>query len=391
MGISGVHRARETARLTGRREVYPAAEIPHLWAHGLPPSRKVRNGTGNFYAIGDTIYSYGQHFPIARRVVLPANGANARAGEVVYLLTTGKYSVTTAGHVSVVLASIPDRAGFAWRGDRGGESYPSASNIVAMPPRDSRGRDLWGALADRKSATPVVEWFRDRIDRTARRAVAPRIRAATRARLLERIGEIVGEWRDIHARFGLRVKIDSVSAPADLDALRERVAREDSRARAQQQRAERAAQKRAETEARERAERAELARSTVLPAWRDGGEGVQFIGGEENPRRVSVRDIPYPVLRIIRESGAPVVESSHGAQVTVEDVRRVLAMLPRLLERIGERDGTAEFGHYRGAEATVDALRIGCHTIPWCEVRDFVNHYGAEYGFTLPDLAGVAA
>lgn len=383
MAVSGMYSDRaRSARLTGTREVYAGCEIPHLWAHGLPKGRRVRNGTGNFYAIGDTIYSYGQHFPIARRV--------ERAGEVVYFITTRKYSTTTAGHVSAVLASIPDREGFAWRGDRGGESYPSASNIVAMPPTDSRGRDLWGALADRKSATPVVEWFRDRIDRTARRAVAPRIRAATRARLLERIGEIVGEWRDIHARFGLRVKIDSVSAPADLEALRERVAREDSRARAQQQRAERAAQKRAETEARERAERAELARSTVLPAWRDGGESFQFIGGEENPRRVSVRDIPYPVLRIIGEDGAPVVETSHGARVSVDDARRVLAMLPRLLERLGQRDDTAEVGHYRGALATAETLRIGCHAIPWCEVRAFVAHYGERYGFTLPALDGVA-
>ena len=47
-----------------------------------------------FYFSGDTIYSYGSHFPIARHVT------NKRGSAV--LLTTRGYSATTAGHKAVV-------------------------------------------------------------------------------------------------------------------------------------------------------------------------------------------------------------------------------------------------------------------------------------------------
>lgn len=396
MGISGVYSdSARSARLSPRREVYPSAEIPHLWAHGIPDGKRVRNGTGNFYAIGDTIYSYGPHFPIARRVTLRANGANDRRGEVVYLLTTGKYSVTTSGHVSAVLASIPDKGGFTWKGSyKDGDQSPSASNIVAMPPKDSRGRDLWRALTDRKSsALPVVEWFRDRIDRTARAAVAPRIRATTRARLFARIGEIVEEWRAVHSMFGLRVKIDSVSAPADMDALRDQVARESERVARANARAVASAKRAAARLESERAERERVALAEVLPAWRagrvDDSPSVKvrpMVAGQY----VTIRDIPYPVLRIVSEDGANVVETSHGARVSVDDARKVLGMVPRLLERIGETDDSAEVGHYRRVGATREALRIGCHSIPWSEVRAFVDHYGERFGFGLPHLTGVA-
>lgn len=392
MGISGVYSdSARSARLSPRREVYPSAEIPHLWAHGIPDGKRVRNGTGNFYAIGDTIYSYGPHFPIARRVILRANGANDRRGEVVYLLTTDKYSVTTSGHISAVLASIPDKSGFTWRGSyKDGDQAPSASNIVAMPPKDSRGRDLWRALTDRKrSALPVVEWFRERVNQTARRAVAPRIRATTRARLFARIGEIVDEWRAVHSMFGLRVKIDSVSAPADMDALRDQVARESERVARANARAVASAKRAAARERLRRAERERVALAEVLPAWRagrvDDSPSVKvrpMVAGQY----VTIRDIPYPVLRIVSEDGANVVETSHGARVSLEDARRVLAMLPRLFARIGERDDTLEVGHYRGVTATPDSVRVGCHNIPLSEVREFVAHYSESHGLTMPEI-----
>ena len=82
-----------------QRNVFPTNEIPHLWAHQVQNS--ARSAQGNFYFIGDTIYSYGSHFPIARRVT-------NSAGKAAVLMTTRTYSVTTAGHVHMVRMAIPD-------------------------------------------------------------------------------------------------------------------------------------------------------------------------------------------------------------------------------------------------------------------------------------------
>ena len=76
------------------RHVYPVDMVAHLWAHKAQDS--ARNG-GNFYFDGDTIYSYGSHFPIARHV-------ETRRGRAV-LFTTRDYSVTTSGHKWTVLGA----------------------------------------------------------------------------------------------------------------------------------------------------------------------------------------------------------------------------------------------------------------------------------------------
>lgn len=79
------------------RKVYPTSEIAHLWAHQSKP--EARNPHGNFYFEGDTIYSYGRHFPIARHI--EHNGKKA------ILFVDHGYSNTTAKHIGEVRGSIP--------------------------------------------------------------------------------------------------------------------------------------------------------------------------------------------------------------------------------------------------------------------------------------------
>jgi hypothetical protein len=81
-----------------KKHVFNTGEVPHLWAHHTQD--EARNRQGNLYFTGDTIYSYGSHFPIARRVT---NDAGQRA----VLFTTASYSVTTSGHCSAVRYAIP--------------------------------------------------------------------------------------------------------------------------------------------------------------------------------------------------------------------------------------------------------------------------------------------
>lgn len=81
------------------RHVYPNREIPHLWAHRT--QAEARNGNGTLYFNGDTIFSYGSHFPIACHV----SGVDQQAG---ILFTCRDYSSTTSQHKGLVHRSIPN-------------------------------------------------------------------------------------------------------------------------------------------------------------------------------------------------------------------------------------------------------------------------------------------
>lgn len=71
------------------------SDIAHLWAHQT--QSKARNSASNFYFNGDTIYSYGRHFPIAKHV----------SGKI--LFTERSYSNTTSKHIAVVRQAISNR------------------------------------------------------------------------------------------------------------------------------------------------------------------------------------------------------------------------------------------------------------------------------------------
>jgi hypothetical protein len=75
------------------KTVFGTNEVPHLWANQSVDY--ARNAQGNLYFRGDTIYSYGSHFPMARLI-----GGNR------VLVSTRGYSSTTAGHLSSVRSAV---------------------------------------------------------------------------------------------------------------------------------------------------------------------------------------------------------------------------------------------------------------------------------------------
>ena len=90
--------AAKAASHTGRvKHVYSTGEIPHLWAHKTQAT--AHNPQHNLYFEHGTIYSYGSHFPIAKHY---QNSTRA-----CILFTTGRNSVTTAGHIHSVRMAIP--------------------------------------------------------------------------------------------------------------------------------------------------------------------------------------------------------------------------------------------------------------------------------------------
>jgi hypothetical protein len=83
--------------MTRIKHLFSVCELPYVW---LRQSQDNGHAPGDrFYFTGDTIYSYGSHFPIARIRTAPN-------GEAVILMTTRTYSVTTARHISAIRTAI---------------------------------------------------------------------------------------------------------------------------------------------------------------------------------------------------------------------------------------------------------------------------------------------
>ncbi len=51
-----------------RKEVFTTDELPHIWMHSWRSQGNARNSAGNLYFQQASIYSYGNHFEIARHV-----------------------------------------------------------------------------------------------------------------------------------------------------------------------------------------------------------------------------------------------------------------------------------------------------------------------------------
>lgn len=80
------------------REVYDVDMVAHLWANQSQTTAR-NGGSNNFYFLGDSIYSYGSHFIIARHV-------KNKRGKKAVLFNTSSFSSTTRGHQNVVRGAI---------------------------------------------------------------------------------------------------------------------------------------------------------------------------------------------------------------------------------------------------------------------------------------------
>lgn len=79
------------------KTIYSSSEIANLWLRGDINSASTSGR--NFYFNGDSIYSYGPHFMIARK-------STNKNGDTAILLTTRGYSNTTAKHIANVTDAV---------------------------------------------------------------------------------------------------------------------------------------------------------------------------------------------------------------------------------------------------------------------------------------------
>jgi hypothetical protein len=298
-----------------KKHVFDTGQIPHLWVHRT--QGEARNRQGNLYFTGDTIYSYGSHFPIARHVT---NDAGDRA----VLLTTATYSVTTSSHCFAVRSAIP-----------------SGIQVFHVP-NVCPGRYSGSGLAADDHAGNLAD-YAERIEK--------HVVTSARAR-----SSYAKEWNHEHATclsdeafaycafFGLPVPNIPEVPELDSDALTAIRKRE----------AKRAAEK-AEQTKRERTE-ALVRQQELITKWRAG----QHSG--------CLYDVPA-MLRIIGDE----MQTSRGARFPITHAKRGLAFVRKVREsgQAYVRNGhTIHLGPYAIDRIEPDGtVKAGCHVVSWEEIE----------------------
>lgn len=300
-----------------RKRLKDHREVCHYWAHKVQPFGQC----GDIFFEGDVIYSYGRHFPMA-----------AHAAEGIVLLTTRKYSVSTAKHLSLV----------RW-------ATPLSYRVIEVPNASPRGGEHLENLKD----------FQRRIDKEI--SDLSRCRQGVDRRLRE-ISSLQ-EQANVYRQTFLDGKGTLPVLPADfqkiIEKAREREARKDFADAAKSAR---------QREAREERERLNaLNLDEKIIAWREG-------------KAVSLpRNMSSVLLRLKGDT----VETSKGARVPLGDAETVY----RLWRRCGETGGgylpaaNNEFplkvGVYTLNMIDTDGnIRIGCHTITPEEAERFAQERG---------------
>lgn len=308
------------------RRVVSPQEVAHLWAHAHQDT--ARNSGDTLYFVGDTIYSYGSHFPIARRL-----------GYRKYAFTTDSYSTTTSKHKSVVRGAIPRGA-----------------NVVYVSNPTMRCD-----VSDAQRVTNEVESLLDK-------ASNPRLRKATVDGL---VANAISKAEDFNTL------AEWVESPhrIDVEAIT-------SIPLAERRKLVIAAEAAAEAAAKERERLAGLALADQLAAWKRGDPDISTWQLRNAPVALRLAESrgTYRTGGLLPDMGSvglQCIETSHSAQIPVDDAKRLWPIIQRTMR--GEKDYEVGMvlGSYRLTKIRRDgSIVVGCHDIAYSEIEDMAKKLG---------------
>lgn len=281
-------------------------ECAHRWS----ANKQEEGVAGNIFFFNGTIYSYGQHFAIARHVT--------RKGQKFILFTTRSYSSSTASHKSAVQGAIP----------RGATVF-EVHNVRA----DTR--------ADHLDNLKAIECEAHQEIKKAAKARQNKPFHRAQALHLIKMGNAYAE------AVGLRQRL-ACPEEGKLDEWAKEVEKEAAEALARERKAQ--AKKRAEEWKKFSAE---------LAAWHAGGDKVP--GNGRGPDGVCY----------VRVSRGKYLQTTLGMTVPLKDVMPVLERLRMGRPGIILNESEVSFkiqdwmGHIHWTE---NVFRIGCHTITFDEI-----------------------
>lgn len=296
------------------KHVFSNRQIPHLWAHSS--QSEARNGKGSLFFSGDTIYSYGHHFPIARHVSQGEKMTGARA----ILFTTKSHSVTTRRHCSDVQRAIP-------------QNVP-----VFHVPNVEYGDEERYLLENCRDYTERIE---DLLAKCARSRDTWHREWRYKA-----LAELLAEYQAYCTFFSFEGHTPFPVIPT-LETLTPKFA--NARTKERETQRELARQLEYARRVRESAEK--------LEQWRSGELIYATFHGQPTALRISGDE----------------VETSLGARVPIDHALRGLAFVRAVVKSGVEyvRNGhTFHLGHYAiDRIETNGTLHAGCHVIPYAEIE----------------------
>ncbi len=288
------------------KHVFNTGKIAHLWMHKTQDD--ARNQQGNFYFQGDTIYSYGSHFPIARHVV------NAK-GEAGILLTTRSYSNTTSKHIHIVRMAI-----------------------------HGNGVPVFHIYNVERDAKQQAEAFSEAVESETKACFGPTGRF--RASAWKDLQTLVSQANAYAEFFGVRKRWEM---PADTESIKAAIVKD-------AQRKERAEKKQAKARAKQAAER-HAKQLQSLEDWK-AGKAVDCYYFDH--------DIPT-ALRVVNGE----VETSKGATFPVSHAARGLEFVRAHIGKGWKRNGhTFHLGNYAIDEIDLNGnVKAGCHYVEYAEIE----------------------
>lgn len=281
-------------------------EVAHYWANKIQDEGKA----GNIFFEGDTIYSYGYHFPIARH-----------AGPSTILFTTDTYSSSTSQHISIVRQAIPyDKRVLYVHNIEDAERNRKYLEVFFR-------EHLYKAKRARTKGAEYIQECRSAFE--GYKEAYPFLSDLCLDEMDENGHEkFVNTWQDILYSDDANEMVDKSNA-----AYRKEIERREERDRKAQEKRAREGKKH-------------------LPAWKDGDSSYDV--------RRAVYYLPFAYGRINDDE----IETTKGASVSIKKAKMLWTMIKR-----GKSIHGFNIDGYTVISYTDNVLTIGCHKFEQEEVE----------------------
>lgn len=316
------------------------SDIEHKWAHQVAKrGGGIEGRKGNIFYDGPSIYSYGRHFEMARIVTIdkPSGIRGSVHPAKAVLITTRRYSVSTARHINDVRRAVSHMPTF------------NVPDLGASP------RQLFDSYKAR-----IADALKNADKASAAKRVASKAKEHWE---LRQVSELTAQANELARFFGLRMRLKLPKGFENRIHTAHAISLEYSGQLAAQ---------RDKKYAGDRCERAIAERTELEPKWR-AGQNVYF-----RHRYYGCAESLFAWLRVSADGTA--VETSQGASAPIDHVRRAYQYLAPLVAR-GENWRTNGKTIHVG-DFTVDSLaadgtvRAGCHTFEWSEIEALATAQG---------------
>lgn len=303
------------------KQVFNSHEVAHIWA--LQQQDAGRNAANNFYFRGQTIYSYGSHFPIATIV----------GNDVLFTMRT--YSNTTAKHIGRARQAV-SHLNFIW-------CYDVPTNLKYATDEHTNNLNRW----KREIKSLFDELGNKRIRNTQDR--------------INGINRLISELNTYCQYFKIPVK------DAELKSLLKIAAQPDFIEQARQ------AKDKANAANERKLKQATKAYEIYLKLWR----AYDIEGMRELPAKTKELANLYSTqlnafTRLRYNAAENRLETSKGVQIPAEIAKRAYIQLNGCMEGTC-KDISVPVLSYTITETTKEYIKAGCHTIPKSDINYIAN------------------